>query len=66
MAKQPKSYTEAIREIEEIVSLLNEENISVDMLTEKVQHAAELIDFCKQKLQKTNEEVQKILDKIEA
>ena len=65
MTKEPKSYTEAISEIDKIVSLLNEDTVSVDTLTEKVHRAAELIDYCKQKLQKTDKEVQEILDKIE-
>ena len=65
MTKEPTSYTEAISEIDKIVSSLNEETISVDMLTEKVHRAAELIEFCKQKLQKTDKKVQEILGKIE-
>jgi len=63
MAK--KTYTESITEIEEILGQIENEELDVDILTEKVQRAAELIKLCKEKLQKTDTEVQKILDEIE-
>jgi exodeoxyribonuclease VII small subunit len=65
MAKQTKNYTESMAELEEILSQIENETLDVDVLTEKVQRAAELIKSCKAKLQKTDAEVQKILDEIE-
>lgn len=65
MAKQTKNYTESMAELEEILSQIENETLDVDVLTEKVQRAAELIKSCKTKLQKTDAEVQKILDEIE-
>ena len=59
------TYTESINEIEEILAQIENEELDVDILTEKVQRAAELIKLCKDKLQKTDAEVQKILDEIE-
>lgn len=63
MAK--KTYTESITEIESILSQIENEELDVDVLTEKVQRATELIKICKEKLQKTDAEVQKILDEME-
>ncbi len=60
MAK--KSYTASIEEIESILRQIETEALDVDVLTEKVQRAAELIKSCKEKLHKTDSEVQKILD----
>ena len=44
---------------------IENEELDVDVLLEEVRKAATLIKFCKDKLQKTNIEIQKILDKIE-
>lgn len=63
MAK--KTYTESVSEIEEILSQIEKEELDVDVLTEKVKRASELIKICKEKLQKTDVEVQKILDEMD-
>lgn len=60
-----RTYSESIAEIEEILMQIENEELDVDILTEKVQLAAELIKICKDKLQKTDIEVQKILDEME-
>ena len=57
-------YTEAIEELEEIVSSIENEDVNVDELSVKVKRAAELINICKDKLQNTEEEVNRILKDI--
>lgn len=66
MAKQAKNYTDSMAELEEILSQIENEELDVDALTEKVKRASELIKSCKTKLQKTDAEVQKILDEIDS
>ncbi len=58
------TYTQAKQELEEIVSAIESGELDVDALTEKVKRASELIAFCKEKLTKTDKELQKILDEI--
>lgn len=58
------TYTQAKKELEEIVSAIESGELDVDALTEKVKRASELIAFCKGKLTTTDEELQKILDEI--
>ena len=65
MAKKPETYTESIKEIEEILAQIEKDELDVDVLAEKVQRASELIKICKEKLQKTDVEVQKMLEEIE-
>lgn len=65
MAKKEKTYAEAIKELQSILEKIENDNIDVDVLTEETKKAAELIKICKEKLYKTDEEVKKILDKIE-
>ncbi len=64
MSKNP-SYTEAFEELGEIVSEIENGEISVDVLSEKVKRAALLIKICKSKLTSTEEEVSKILKELE-
>lgn len=65
MAKKEQTYGEAMQELQHIMSRIEDEDLDVDVLLEEVKRAATLIKFCKDKLQKTNVEIQKILDKIE-
>ena len=58
------SYTEAIRELESIVTEIEEGEITIDTLSEKVKRASELIKICKAKLTATEEDVNKILGEI--
>ncbi len=58
------SYEEAITELEEIVSKIESEEISVDELSDKVKRASQLIRICKTKLTNTEEEVNKVLKEI--
>ena len=59
------SYTDAFNELNQIVSDLEEGEISVDELSEKVKRASELIEFCQQKLASTEEDVNSILKDLD-
>jgi exodeoxyribonuclease VII small subunit len=65
MNNQPK-YTEAFEELQSIVSEIESGEISVDELSEKVKRASILIKICKEKLSSTEENVNKILEDLEA
>jgi exodeoxyribonuclease VII small subunit len=59
-----ETYQQAIEELESIVNEIENEEISVDDLSEKVKRASQLIRLCKTKLTKTEEEVSKVLEEI--
>ena len=65
MAKKDISYKDAVSEIEEILQQLENEELDVDILTDKVKKASSLLKLCKKKLHQTEEEVQKILDDMD-
>ena len=65
MAKKNITYKEAISEIEEILNQIENDELDIDILSEKVKQVSSLIKICKNKLHQTEEEVQKILDDIE-
>lgn len=58
-------YTEAFQELQTIVSEIEQGEISVDELSEKVKRAAYLIKICKSKLTTTEEDVNKILKELD-
>ena len=58
-------YEEAIRQIEEIVNRLENDDIDIDTLGRERKKAQKLIKMCKDKLTKTEEEVKKILNEAD-
>ena len=60
-----ETYREAIEELEGIVSQIENEQIDVDILTERVKRATFLIKLCKTKLRTTEEQVKDVLSELE-
>jgi exodeoxyribonuclease VII small subunit len=59
------NYTVAFEELQSIVEEIENGQISVDELSEKVKRATFLIKICKTKLTSTEEDVSKILKDLE-
>lgn len=59
------NYTKAFEELQGIVTEIEQGEISVDELSEKVKRATELIKKCKLKLTTTEEDVNNILKELE-
>lgn len=55
------SYAEAFAELEQIVSEMENSEIGLDMLDAKVKRASVLLKICRDKLHKTEENVQESL-----
>ncbi|MCF8307825.1 MAG: exodeoxyribonuclease VII small subunit [Bacteroidales bacterium] len=62
--KNNLTYTEAVKELESLVSQIENEDIAVDDLLQKVKRSSELIRFCQSKLTQTEDEVYKVLDNM--
>ncbi|RKZ26179.1 exodeoxyribonuclease VII small subunit [bacterium] len=58
-------YSQAVKELEEILSGLREQEIDVDDLSAKVKRAMEIINFCKQKISSTEMEIKNIMKMFE-
>ena len=65
MSESEINYARAFKELQAIVSEIELGQISVDILSEKVKRAAELIAVCKAKLSSTEEDVNQILKELE-
>jgi exodeoxyribonuclease VII small subunit len=55
------NYSDAYQELMEIVQEIENGDISVDVLSEKVKRASILLRFCKEKLKQTEVDVDQIL-----
>ncbi|MFO7722153.1 MAG: exodeoxyribonuclease VII small subunit [Bacteroidales bacterium] len=65
MSKEKKvTYQEAFRELEQIVREIEQEQVNVDELADKVKRASVLIGICREKLRATEEDVQQILKEM--
>lgn len=56
-------YEDAVRELEQIVRQMENDELDIDSLGEQLKRAQELIKFCKNRLTKTDGEIKKILGK---
>ncbi|WP_016779159.1 exodeoxyribonuclease VII small subunit [Anaerophaga thermohalophila] len=63
--KKKPTYSEAVAEIEEILQRMENEELDVDELSEKVKRVSELVRYCRNKLKNTEEEVEKVLKEME-
>jgi len=59
-------YGKAIKKLDEIISKIENEEIDVDELSDKVTEAVELIKICKDKIEKAELEVKKVVDGFES
>lgn len=65
MAKEI-TYTEAFEELQEIVHKMENADISVDELSDNIKKATQLIKICKDKLTKTEKEVNETIAELNA
>jgi exodeoxyribonuclease VII small subunit len=57
---QEQNYNDAFNELQGIVEDIRESKVDIDELASKVKKARELIDVCKNKIKKSEVEVEKI------
>ncbi|MFH1519876.1 MAG: exodeoxyribonuclease VII small subunit [Candidatus Omnitrophota bacterium] len=65
MGKKSIKYSEAVEELNEILSGLESERVDVDDVAVKVKKAIELIKLCRERIEKTELEVIKIVKEFE-
>ena len=62
MAKKTETnYEEAVKELEGIVTQIENDELGIDELSEKLKRAHELLRLCKDKLTKTETDIRNIL-----
>ena len=61
MAKQKtiKSYSEAYKELNQILSKLESDEVDIDNLTADIKRAADLVKYCQDRLREIDKELNK-------
>lgn len=59
--KKKETYSQAISRLEQIVSQIDNNELDIDQLADKIKEANGLIAFCQSKLTKADTEIEKIL-----
>lgn len=59
--KKTINYEAAVQELEQIVRQMENDELDIDVLCEKLKRAQTLIKTCRDKLTKTDEEIKKLL-----
>ncbi len=59
--KKKEMYSQAIERLEKIVSQIDNNELEIDALAEKIKEANEIIAFCSDKLTKADREIKKLL-----
>lgn len=58
------TYSSAIRELEAIVAKMESDSCDIDELSNYTTRALSLLKYCKERLFKTNEEVERCLEEL--
>lgn len=66
MAKKKFNYKESVQEIDEILNMIEENELDIDELSEKVKRVSLLIKECKLTLKSTQKEVEDILESMDS
>ncbi len=59
------SFGEAVSEVEEILAALEQDEVDIDRLGAEVARAVELIQVCRDKLEKTDKEVRDLVSDLQ-
>lgn len=62
MAKEEIKYEDAVKELEHIVAQMENNELDIDVMGERLKKAQKLMKLCRDKLTKADQEVKKILD----
>lgn len=65
MPKKDLTYTAAMKELEEIVEHLQSPECEIDQLCDLTRRSVELLKFCREKLTATDEDLAKLLEKLD-
>jgi exonuclease VII small subunit len=66
MSKIRLTYTEAITELENILAELEtNQEVNMDVISDKVKRSAFLMDLCKKQLHELDEELEKIIEHLD-
>lgn len=64
MTETPLTYNQAMQEVEQILAALEKNNPDVDLMSQQVKRAVDLLQQCKQKLVETDEAIKQVFEQL--
>ncbi|HBL73004.1 MAG TPA: exodeoxyribonuclease VII small subunit [Bacteroidales bacterium] len=64
MSESPLTYNKAMQEVEQILAALEKNNPDVDLMSQQVKRAVELLQQCRQKLVETDEAIKQVFEQL--
>ena len=64
MPLKDMNYDDSITELQKILSSLQNDELSIDELTDTIKRSTELLELCNSKLRSTEEEVNLVIQKL--
>lgn len=64
MSESPLTYNKAMQEVEQILAALEKTNPDVDLMSQQVKRAVELLQQCRQKLVETDEAIKQVFEQL--
>jgi len=64
MSESPLTYSQAMQEVEQILAALEKNNPDVDLMSQQVKRAVELLQLCRQKLVETDEAIKHVFEQL--
>lgn len=64
MTETPLTYNQAMQEVEQILATLEKNNPDVDLMSQQVKRAVDLLQQCKQKLVETDEAIKQVFEQL--
>ena len=61
VSKKKETYSEAMARLEKIVGQIDNNELEIDVLAEKIKEANGIMAFCSDKLTKADKEIEKLL-----
>lgn len=55
-----------MKEVEQILSSLENDNPDIDVMSQQVKRAVDLLEACKDKLYRTDEEIKRVFEQLNA
>jgi exodeoxyribonuclease VII small subunit len=61
---QPASYTAAVEELDQILAAIERDEVDVDVLSQKVARAVELVQYCRERIAAAEIEVERVVAEL--
>jgi exodeoxyribonuclease VII small subunit len=61
---QPASYTAAVEELDQILAAIERDEVDVDVLSQKVARAVQLVQYCRERIVAAEIEVERVVAEL--